>query len=117
MEDVAGTRTSYHSSGALSLPAAAHRCDAWRWLVVASSAKQKAAATPPAAKQQQHHLKTFKFPENLDLFNLIYSIYLISFSKNILHRNTKDIAYCRAKGWCFVYHCKNDSLLTAVKGC
>jgi hypothetical protein len=53
---------------ALSLPAAANRCDAWRWLVVAFSAKQK---------QQRHHqqltnsstiLKTFTFPDNLDLF-------------------------------------------------
>ena len=55
---------------ALSSPAAARCCDAWRWLVVASSAKQK---------QQRHHqqltngsiiLKTFTFPVNLDLFNL-----------------------------------------------
>jgi hypothetical protein len=69
---------------ALSLPATACRCDAWQWLVVASSAKQKAAATPLAAKQQQHHLETFTFPENLDFFKLIYSIYLINFSKNIL---------------------------------
>jgi hypothetical protein len=55
---------------ALSLPAAARRCNAWQWLVVVSSAKQK---------QQLHHqqltngstiLKTFMCPDNLDLFNL-----------------------------------------------
>jgi hypothetical protein len=53
---------------ALSLPAAAHCCGAWQWLVVVSSAKQK---------QQLHHqqltngstiLKTFTFPEFMDLF-------------------------------------------------
>jgi hypothetical protein len=69
---------------ALSLPAAAHRCKPWQWLVVVSSAKQK---------QQLHHqqpnngstiLKTFTFPEFLDLFKLIYRIYWIKFSKNIL---------------------------------
>jgi hypothetical protein len=58
----------------LSLPAAAHHCGAWQWLVVVSYAKQK---------QQLHHqqlingstiLKTFTFPELLDLFKLIYSI-------------------------------------------
>ena len=51
-------------------PAAARRCNTWRWLVVGFSAKQK---------QQLHHqqltngstiLKTFTFPVNLDLFNL-----------------------------------------------
>ncbi len=55
----AGTRMSYHSSGGAPI-----------WLVVVSSAKQK---------QQLHHqqltngstiLKTFTFPEFLDLFNL-----------------------------------------------
>jgi hypothetical protein len=69
---------------ALSLPAAARRCGAWQQLVVVSSAKQK---------QQLHHqqltngstiLKGFTFPEFLDLFELIYSIYWINFSKNIL---------------------------------
>jgi hypothetical protein len=73
----AGTRMSYHSSVALSLPAAARPCSTWQWLVVVSSAKQK---------QQLHHqqltngsiiLKTFTFPEFLDLFKLIYSIRLI----------------------------------------
>jgi hypothetical protein len=53
---------------ALSSPAAAIRWGAWLWLVVVSSAKQK---------QQLHHqqltngstiLKTFTFPEFLDLF-------------------------------------------------
>jgi hypothetical protein len=53
-------------------------------LVVAFSAQQK---------QQQHHqqltngstiLKTFAFPENFNLFNLIYSIFWINLSKNIL---------------------------------
>jgi hypothetical protein len=55
---------------ALSSPAAAHRCNAWQWLVVVFSAKQK---------QQLHHqqltngstiLFTFTFSVNLDLFNL-----------------------------------------------
>jgi hypothetical protein len=59
----------------LSSPAAAHCWGAWQWLVVVSSAKQK---------QQLHHqkltncstiLKTFTFPEFLDLFQLIYSIF------------------------------------------
>jgi hypothetical protein len=68
----------------LSLPAATHCCGTWQWLVVVSSAKQK---------QQLHHqqltngsiiLKTFTFPEFLDLFKLIDSIYQINFSKNIL---------------------------------
>ncbi len=66
------------------MPAAARRCKPWQWLVVVSSTKQK---------QQLHHqqltndgtiLKTFKIPEFLDLFKLIYSIYWIKFSKNIL---------------------------------
>jgi hypothetical protein len=55
---------------ALSSPAAARRCNAWQWLVVAFSAKQK---------QQLHHqqltngstiLFMFTFSFNLDLFNL-----------------------------------------------
>jgi len=68
-KDKAGTKTSYYIQVvALSLPAAARRCNAWRWLVVAFSAKQK---------QQLHHqqltngstiLFTFPFPVNLDLF-------------------------------------------------
>jgi hypothetical protein len=66
----------------LSLPAAAHRCNAWQWLVVASSAKQK---------QQRHHqqltngstiLKTFTFPDNLDLLNLS-TVSFGSFLENI----------------------------------
>jgi hypothetical protein len=66
------------------MPAIADHCNTWRWLVVVSSAKQK---------QQQHHqqltngstiLKTFTFPENLDLFELIYSLFWINFSNNIL---------------------------------
>jgi len=57
---------------ALSSPAAARRCNAWQWLVVAFSAKQK-------QKQQLHQqqltngstiLFTFTFPVNLDLLNL-----------------------------------------------
>jgi hypothetical protein len=60
---------------ALSSPAAALHWGAWQWLVVVSSAKQK---------QQLHHqqltngstiLKTFTFPEFLDLFKLLYSIF------------------------------------------
>jgi hypothetical protein len=55
---------------ALSSPAAARHCNAWRWLFVAFFAKQK---------QQLHHqqltngstiLKMFMRPVNLDLFNL-----------------------------------------------
>jgi hypothetical protein len=55
---------------ALSSPAAARHCNAWRWLIVAFFAKQK---------QQLHHqqltngstiLKMFMRPVNLDLFNL-----------------------------------------------
>jgi hypothetical protein len=72
-------------------PAAARHCNAWQWLVVASSAKQK---------QQQHHqqltngstiLKTFMFSENLDLFKLIYSIFWLNFSKNILETYTIQV--------------------------
>jgi hypothetical protein len=65
----------------LSLPAATCRCNAWRWMVVVFFDKQK---------QQRHHqqltngstiLKTFMYPNNLDLFKLIYSIFWINFSK------------------------------------
>ncbi len=53
---------------AFTLPAAACPCHAWQWLVVVYSAKQK---------QQCHHqqltngstiMKTFTYPNNLDLF-------------------------------------------------
>jgi hypothetical protein len=56
---------------ALSSPAAARHCNAWRWLIVVFFAKQK---------QQLHHqqltngstiLKMFMRPVNLDLFNLL----------------------------------------------
>jgi hypothetical protein len=69
---------------AFSLPAITRHCCARQWSVSASSAQQR---------QQQHHqqltngstiLKTFTFPENLDLFKLTYSIFWINFSKNIL---------------------------------
>jgi len=62
---------------ALLSPAAARRCNAWQWLVVAFSAKQK---------QQLHHQQltngstiffTFTFPVNLDLFNLSQLQYLL----------------------------------------
>jgi hypothetical protein len=66
----AGTRHPTIQAVALLLPAAARHCHAWQWLVVTSSAQQK--------KQQNHQqltngstiLKTFMFPDNLDLFNL-----------------------------------------------
>jgi hypothetical protein len=84
----------------LSLPAAARRCGTWQWLVVVPYAKQK---------QQIHHqqltngstiLKTFMFPEFLDLFKLIYRIYWIHFSKKILSdAHTKDVAYRRTERW------------------
>jgi hypothetical protein len=70
MVDKAGTRRPTIQVVALSSPAAARHCNAWRWLVVAFSAKQK---------QQLHHqqltngstiLFTFTFLVNLDLFNL-----------------------------------------------
>jgi hypothetical protein len=69
---------------ALSLPAAACRYNAWRWLVVVFSAKQK---------QQLHHqqltngstiLFTFTFPVNLDLFYLSTVSFWIYFSEYIL---------------------------------
>jgi hypothetical protein len=60
---------------ALSSPAADRRCGTWQWLVVKSSAKQN---------QQLHHqqltngstiLKTFMFPEFLDLFKLLSTVW------------------------------------------
>ncbi len=83
----------------LPSPATARRCGAWRWLVVVSSAKQK---------QQLHHqqltngstiLKTFTFPEFLDLFNLS-TVFFGSILANILSDlHTEDVAFRRTKGW------------------
>ncbi len=85
---------------ALPSPATTRCCSALWWLVVVSSAKQK---------QQLHHqqltngstiLKTFTFPEFLDLFLLTYSIFWIYFSKHILSNlHTKDVAFRRTKEW------------------
>jgi hypothetical protein len=69
---------------AFLLPAAAHHCNAWQWLVVASSAKQKQQWHHQQLTNSSTNLKMFMFPENLDLFKLIYSIFWINFSKNIL---------------------------------
>jgi hypothetical protein len=66
------------------LPAAAHRCNAWQWLVVVSSAQQKLQQNHLQLTNGSTILKTFTFPKNLDLFKLIYSIFWINFSKNIL---------------------------------
>jgi hypothetical protein len=84
----------------LSWPAATRCCNAWQWLVAASSYRQK---------QQRHHqqltngstiLKTFTCPDNLDLFKLIYSIFWINFSKDILSNvHTKDVAFRRTERW------------------
>jgi len=98
---------------ALSSPAAARRCNAWRWLVVAFFAKQKQKLHHPAKqKQKLHHqqltngstiLFTFTFLVNLDLFNLsiIYSIFWINFSEFIISDpHTEDVACRRTKEWC-----------------
>jgi hypothetical protein len=55
---------------ALSLPAADRRCGAWQWLVVVSSAKQKQQLHRQQLTNGSTILKTFTFPEFLDLFNL-----------------------------------------------
>jgi hypothetical protein len=47
-----GQRRATIQAVALSLPAAACRYNALRWLVVAFSAKQKEQGTPPAANQR-----------------------------------------------------------------
>jgi hypothetical protein len=67
-----------------SSPAAAHCCGAWQWLVVVSSAKQKQQLDHQQLTNSSTILKTFTFPEFLDLFKLIYSIYWINFSEYIL---------------------------------
>jgi hypothetical protein len=56
-------------------------------------------------RQQQHYqqltkgstiLKTFTFPENLDLFKLTYSIFWINFSKNICGEGQMQAQACLA---------------------
>jgi hypothetical protein len=68
----------------LSLPAPTRRCDAWRWLVVASSDRQKQQRHDQQLTNGSTIFKTFTCPDNLDLFKLIYSIFWINFSKDIL---------------------------------
>jgi hypothetical protein len=44
-------------------------------------------------------------PDNLNLFKLIYSIFWINFSKNILSDvHTKDVAFRRTERWCGASH-------------
>jgi hypothetical protein len=55
---------------ALLLPAATRHCNTWQWLVVASSAKQKQQCYHQQLTNGSTILKTFTFPDNLDLFDL-----------------------------------------------
>jgi hypothetical protein len=75
---------SYHSSGGAPI---ASRHPSLRRLamvgVVVSSAKQKQQLHPQQLTNGSNILKTFTFPEFLDLFLLIYSIFWIYFSEYI----------------------------------
>jgi len=64
---------------ALSSPAAARRCNAWQWLVVAFSAKQKQQLYHQQLTNGTTILKTFTFPVNLDLYNL----FTVSFGSSL----------------------------------
>jgi hypothetical protein len=67
---------------ALPSPAAARRCGAWQWLVVVSSAKQKQQLYYQQLTNGSTILKTFTFPEFLDLFNL-FTVFFGSILANI----------------------------------
>jgi hypothetical protein len=67
-----------------------------------SSAKQKQQLYHQQLTNGSTILKTFTFPEFLDLFKLIYSIYWIIFRKNILATHIPKIlptVELRGGGW------------------
>jgi hypothetical protein len=70
---------------ALLSPAAARRCNAWQWLIVAFSAKQKQQLDHQQLTNGSTILKMFTtFPFNLNLFNLSTVLSFGSILTNII---------------------------------